>query len=82
MNQIKSRIKSIISKQLGINIKDISNDLNFSNDMGADSLDIIELMMELEKEFNIDIPDEIVERINSVNTAIKHINDLIKQANI
>lgn len=78
MNTIKHRIKNVISKQLGIKIKDISNDFNLSEDMGADSLDIVEVIMALEQEFNIEIPDKMIEKINSVNTASSYITRLIK----
>jgi len=78
MNTIKHRIKNVISKQLGIKIKDISNDFNLSEDMGADSLDIVEVIMALEQEFNIEIPDKMIEKINSVNTASNYITRLIK----
>lgn len=77
-NIIKHRIKYIVSKQLGINKKDILNDFHFTEDMGADSLDIVELIMALEKEFNIEIPDKIIEKITTINTAANYISRIIE----
>ncbi|BBI01280.1 acyl carrier protein [Buchnera aphidicola (Nipponaphis monzeni)] len=73
MNNVEKKIKLIISKQLGINKNKILNSFYFSEDLGVDSLDLIELIMAIEKKFNIEIPDEIIEKINSVGKIIKYV---------
>ncbi|CAL4043278.1 acyl carrier protein [Buchnera aphidicola] len=77
MNTISIRIKKIISKQLGIKEKDILDHNSFLEDLGADSLDAIELIMKLEEEFNIEISDEASENFNTVKNMIDYINTII-----
>jgi len=78
MSDIAARVKSIIVEKLGVNESDVTDDVTFT-DLGADSLDTVELVMEFEKEFNIAIPDDIAEKISTVKDAIKYIEDNVKQ---
>ncbi|WP_185873029.1 acyl carrier protein [Blattabacterium cuenoti] len=78
MSDISSKISSIISEKLGIEEKDVIPSASFANDLGADSLDIVELIMEFEKEFNISISDQKAEKITTVKEAIESIKELIK----
>jgi len=73
MSDIESRVKAIIVDKLGIDESEVTNEANFANDLGADSLDTVELIMEFEKEFNIAIPDDQAEKIGSVSDAIGYI---------
>ena len=67
------KVKSIIVEQLGVKAEDITPEASFINDLGADSLDTVELVMALEEEFGIEIPDEDAEKISTVGDAIKYI---------
>lgn len=73
MSDIGSRVKAIIVDKLGVDDKEISMESSFTNDLGADSLDTVELIMEFEKEFNIAIPDDQAEKIATVGQAIEYI---------
>ena len=73
MSTVEERVKKIVAEQLGVKLEDISNDSSFVDDLGADSLDTVELVMELEEEFDINIPDESAEKIQTVGEAIDHI---------
>jgi len=73
MSDISSRVKSIIVDKLGVDENEVTPEASFTNDLGADSLDTVELIMEFEKEFNIAIPDDQAEKISSVGEAIKYI---------
>ena len=73
MSDIKGRVKTIIMDKLGVEESEINDDASFTNDLGADSLDTVELIMEFEKEFNIAIPDEQAEGIATVGDAISYI---------
>jgi acyl carrier protein len=68
------KVKDIIEKELGVEREKLTNDANFIEDLGADSLDIVELVMEFEKEFNIDIPDEDAEKLKTVGDAMAYLN--------
>ncbi len=68
------RVKSIIVKLLGVSEQDVSADKAFTDDLGADSLDVVELMLEMESEFRLDIPEEEAEKIRTVGDAITYIN--------
>jgi len=68
------RIRDIIEKELGVEREKLTDDASFIEDLGADSLDIVELVMEFEKEFNIDIPDEDAEKLRTVGDAIGYMN--------
>ena len=69
------KVKSIIVEQLGVKSEDITPGSSFINDLGADSLDTVELVMALEEEFGIEIPDEDAEKITTVGDAIKYIEE-------
>lgn len=75
MSDVKSKVVSIIVDKLGVEESEVSNEASFTNDLGADSLDTVELIMEFEKEFNIAIPDDQAENIQTVGDAIAYIND-------
>lgn len=73
MSDIKSRVVSIIVDKLGVEESEVTNEASFTNDLGADSLDTVELIMEFEKEFNIAIPDDQAENIQTVGDAVSYI---------
>ncbi len=72
---IEERLKEIITKQFGESEKTVTLETSFVNDLGADSLDIVELVMELEDEFDVSIPDEDAEKMQTVGDAVKYINE-------
>jgi len=76
---IEEKVKAIIYDKLGVNEKKITPEASFVSDLGADSLDLVELIMEFEKEFNIAIPDEEEEKINTVGEAIEYIRRNLEQ---
>ena len=78
MSDVKSKVVSIIVDKLGVEESEVSNEASFTNDLGADSLDTVELIMEFEKEFNIAIPDDQAENIQTVGDAIAYIEDNAK----
>ena len=71
------KVKDIIEKELGVEREKFTADASFIEDLGADSLDIVELVMEFEKEFNIDIPDEEAEKLRTVGDAIGYLNQKV-----
>jgi acyl carrier protein len=73
MENIEQRVKKIVAEQLGVNEADVRNESSFVNDLGADSLDTVELVMALEEEFETEIPDEEAEKIATVQQAIDYI---------
>ena len=73
MSDIANKVKSIIVDKSGVDEKEVTPTASFTNDLGADSLDTVELIMEFEKEFNIAIPDEQAEKISTVGDAITYI---------
>ncbi|MFH2095246.1 MAG: acyl carrier protein [Bacteroidota bacterium] len=73
MSDIATRVKEIIVDKLGVDESEVTPEASFTNDLGADSLDTVELIMEFEKEFNIAIPDDQAESIGTVGDAIKYI---------
>jgi len=73
MSDIASRVKAIIVEKLGVEESEVTPQASFTNDLGADSLDTVELIMEFEKEFGISIPDDQAEKISTVGDAITHI---------
>ena len=73
MSETASRVKAIIVDKLGVEESEVTNEASFTNDLGADSLDTVELIMEFEKEFNIAIPDDQAEKIGTVGDAISYI---------
>ena len=72
-DQIPSMVKDLIVQSLGVNASEITPDSSFIDDLGADSLDIVELVMLIEKEFSIEIPDEDAEKISTVQDAVDYI---------
>jgi len=75
MAEIQDKVVAIIVDKLGVDASEVTLESNFTNDLGADSLDTVELIMEFEKEFNIAIPDDQAEKIATVGDAVKFIND-------
>lgn len=78
MAEIAERVKAIIVDKLGVDENEVVESANFTNDLGADSLDTVELIMEFEKEFNIEIPDDQAENIATVGQAINFIEEATK----
>ena len=78
MSDVKSRVMSIIVDKLGVAEDEVTAEASFTNDLGADSLDTVELIMEFEKEFNIAIPDDQAENIQTVGDAISYIEENAK----
>lgn len=78
MSEVADKVKAIIVDKLGVEESEVTPAASFTNDLGADSLDTVELIMEFEKEFSISIPDEEAEKISTVGDAIKHIEALQK----
>jgi len=78
MSDIKEKVVSIIVDKLGVEQSEVTNEASFTNDLGADSLDTVELIMEFEKEFNISIPDEQAETITTVGQAITYLGQNAK----
>lgn len=74
---IDAKVKAIIVDKLGVDESEVANDSNFTNDLGADSLDTVELIMEFEKEFDISIPDEDAENIATVGDAVTYLKGKI-----
>jgi acyl carrier protein len=74
MSNIEERVKKIVAEQLGVKEEDVKNEASFVEDLGADSLDTVELVMALEEEFETEIPDEEAEKITTVQLAIDYIN--------
>jgi len=73
-NGVADRVKNIIVEQLGVNASEVTPQAHFVNDLGADSLDTVELVMALEEEFDTEIPDEEAEKIQTVGQAVDYIN--------
>ncbi|TCN63855.1 MULTISPECIES: acyl carrier protein [Rikenellaceae] len=78
MSDIASKVKAIIVEKLGVDENEVVPAASFTNDLGADSLDTVELIMEFEKEFSISIPDEDAEKIGTVGDAISYIEQHVK----
>jgi len=74
MSTVESRVKKIVVEQLGVKEEEVTNDASFVDDLGADSLDTVELVMALEEEFETEIPDEDAEKITTIQQAINYIN--------
>ena len=73
MSDIAAKVKKIIVDKLGVDESEVTNGASFTNDLGADSLDTVELIMDFEKEFNLSIPDEEAEKIQTVGMAIEYL---------
>ncbi len=78
MSDISSRVNAIIVDKLGVDENEVTPEASFTNDLGADSLDTVELIMEFEKEFNIAIPDDQAEKIGTVGEAVSYIENNAK----
>jgi acyl carrier protein len=74
MSTVEERVQKIVVEQLGVKEEEVSNESSFVDDLGADSLDTVELVMALEEEFDTEIPDEEAEKITTVQQAIDYIN--------
>ena len=79
MDNVEQRVKKIVAEQLGVNEADIKIDSSLVDDLGADSLDTVELVMALEEEFECEIPDEEAEKITTVQQAVDYINNNLKK---
>ena len=79
MENIEQRVKKIVAEQLGVNESEIKTESSFVDDLGADSLDTVELVMALEEEFECEIPDEEAEKITTVQQAIDYVNAHLKK---
>ena len=75
MSSVEERVKKIVVEQLGVKEDEVSNEASFVDDLGADSLDTVELVMTLEEEFKTEIPDEEAEKITTVQQAISYIDE-------
>ena len=75
MSDTADRVKKIVVEHLGVEADKVTEDVSFIDDLGADSLDIVELVMAFEEEFGVEIPDDAAEKISTVADAIKYIND-------
>jgi acyl carrier protein len=78
MSNVEQRVKEVVSKQLDVKEADIKNESSFADDLGADSLAIVELVMALEEEFETEIPDEDAEKITTVQQAVEYIQSHLK----
>jgi acyl carrier protein len=78
MENIENKVKEIIIDKLGIEESEITDSASFTNDLGADSLDTVELIMEFEKEFNVSIPDEDAEKIGTIGQAISYLKENVR----
>jgi acyl carrier protein len=79
MSEIEAKVRAIIVEKLGVDESEVTPDASFTNDLGADSLDTVELIMEFEKEFNVSIPDEQAEKIGTVGQAIAYLENELKK---
>lgn len=79
MSEIEAKVKAIIVEKLGVDESEVTQDASFTNDLGADSLDTVELIMEFEKEFNVSIPDEQAEKIGTVGQAVAYLESELKK---
>lgn len=75
MSSIAEKVKTVIAEQLGVKPEEVTNDAKFVDDLGADSLDTVELVMALEEEYGVEIPDEDAEKLTTVGEAIKYIEE-------
>ena len=78
MSKIAEKVKEIIIEKLGVDESEVTTEASFTNDLGADSLDTVELIMEFEKEFDISIPDEQAENIQTVGQAVSYLEEQLQ----
>lgn len=76
--EILEKVQKIVAEQLGVDVGEVRPEASFANDLGADSLDTVELVMALEEEFDIEIPDEAAEEIATVQSAVDYIGNKVK----
>ena len=79
MSNVEERVKKIVVEQLGVKEDEVTNEASFVEDLGADSLDTVELVMALEEEFKTEIPDEDAEKITTVQQAIDYVSEHVKK---
>ena len=79
MSEIESRVKAIIVEKFGVSESEVTSEANFTNDLSADSLDRVELIMEIEDEFGISIPEEQAEKISTVGDAVKYVEEKVAE---
>jgi len=77
MNELEEKVKDIIVEELGVEREKLTNEASFMDDLGADSLDTVELVMAFEKEFDLDIPDEEAEKLRTVGDAMKYLHEKV-----
>ncbi|SFL06267.1 acyl carrier protein [Halanaerobium salsuginis] len=77
MDKIKSRVIEIVAEELAVDVDEINEDSSFIDDLGADSLDVVELVMAFEEEFDVEIPDEDAEDIRTVDDAVNYLEDIL-----
>ncbi len=78
MADVETKVKDIIMNKLGVEASQVTTEASFTNDLGADSLDTVELVMEFEKAFNLQIPDEDAEKISTVGDAVRYLSGKVK----
>lgn len=78
MSEVAAKVKAIIVEKLGVDESEVVESASFTNDLGADSLDTVEMIMDFEKEFDVTIPDEAAEEISTVGDAITYIENKLK----
>ena len=79
MSEIESRVKAIIIEKFGVSESEVTSEANFTNDLSADSLDRVELIMEIEDEFGISIPEDAAEKIATVGDAVKFVEEMVAE---
>ena len=79
MSEIEARVKAIIVEKFGVQESQVTSEANFTNDLGADSLDRVELIMEIEDEFGISIPEDLAEKISTVGDAVKFVEEKVAE---
>lgn len=79
MSDVGQKVKSIIAEQLGVKVEEVTDTASFVDDLGADSLDTVELVMALEEEFGIEIPDEDAEKMTNVGEALRYIEEKVSK---
>ena len=80
MSEAAQKVKSIIAEQLGVKIEEVTDAASFVDDLGADSLDTVELVMALEEEFGVEIPDEDAEKMTTVGEAVRYVEEKAKSS--
>ena len=80
--RIEERVKKVVVEQLGVKENEVNNEASFVDDLGADSLDTVELVMALEEEFDTEIPDEDAEKITTIQQAINYISEYVEKEGI